>query len=492
MSHPPAEQPGPDMSLALPGRLQEAQQQAQRHRRFAPLLLPGQHHLHRHQRRGDPGLQAHRVRGGPGVLPAVQRLLLGARDPLHQQQPYRWHPVCRGEPKAGQSVAADVSFFTKPELDLGDKEGTFSFGMNISNIGAKMSYTETARQDFIPMNMRLGPAFTLDLDQYNSITFNLTSTSLLVPTPPIYKLDSAGAVEIYPTTGEFVIASGKDLNGVAQGIIQSFSDAPGNVRYDDNGNAIVEGRSASARRCGSSIWREASEYWYDQRFAFRAGYREHYTKGNRKYFTLVPVSATASSPWTQLPDRQHAAEPAGQYAALHAGLPLRRQAEEGGRTRARMTPFRIGYGYDVHRLVEGDLWLGGEGPRREGRPGPFDADVLLHAILRPRALPAGRYRHPLPRHGCRLEGRRQPRPAAPPREGDHLRRRLDRGQRGRHAGAGEAQDQAPRVRHARDHRRHPGHRPFRRGHQRPPPTKAWVCRPRGACAPMRVALLVRA
>ncbi|MCB0783538.1 MAG: PorV/PorQ family protein, partial [Flavobacteriales bacterium] len=165
---------------------------------------------------------------------------------------------------------------------------TFSFGMNISNIGAKMSYTETARQDFIPMNMRLGPAFTLDLDQYNSITFNLDINKLLVPTPPIYKLDSAGAVEIDPTTGEFVIASGKDPNvGVAQGIIQSFSDAPGNVRYDDNGNVIVEDGSRFREEMREFNLAGGFEYWYDQQFAFRAGYFwEHYTKGNRKYFTL--------------------------------------------------------------------------------------------------------------------------------------------------------------------------------------------------------------
>ena len=47
-----------------------------------------------------------------------------------------------------------------------------------------------------------------------------------------------------------------------------------------------------------------------------------------------------------------------------------------------MTPFRIGYGYDVHRLVEGrDLWLGGvKVPAEKGALGHSDADVLLHAI----------------------------------------------------------------------------------------------------------------
>lgn len=45
-------------------------------------------------------------------------------------------------------------------------------------------------------------------------------------------------------------------------------------------------------------------------------------------------------------------------------------------------PFRIGYGYDVHQLVEGrDLWLGGiHIDYRYGLLGHSDADVLLHAI----------------------------------------------------------------------------------------------------------------
>lgn len=47
-----------------------------------------------------------------------------------------------------------------------------------------------------------------------------------------------------------------------------------------------------------------------------------------------------------------------------------------------MTPFRIGYGYDVHRYAEGrPLMLGGvEVPSDRGLLGHSDADVLLHAI----------------------------------------------------------------------------------------------------------------
>ena len=47
-----------------------------------------------------------------------------------------------------------------------------------------------------------------------------------------------------------------------------------------------------------------------------------------------------------------------------------------------MTPFRIGHGYDVHRLVENRaLIIGGVTiPYEKGLDGHSDADVLLHAI----------------------------------------------------------------------------------------------------------------
>ena len=43
---------------------------------------------------------------------------------------------------------------------------------------------------------------------------------------------------------------------------------------------------------------------------------------------------------------------------------------------------RVGFGYDVHRLVEGrDLWLGGVKIAHDrGLDGHSDADVLIHAI----------------------------------------------------------------------------------------------------------------
>lgn len=191
--------------------------------------------------------------------------------------------------KAGQSVAADVSFYyQKPDITMGDKDGEFAFGLNISNIGAKMSYTETAAKDFIPINLRLGPRFTLDLDQYNSLSFHFDLNKLLVPTPPVYKLDENGAPILDPVTGNYEVASGRDPNvGVAAGMFGSFSDAPGNVSYDDDGNVLVEDGSRLREELREINLGGGFEYWYAEQFAFRTGYFwEHYTKGNRKYFTL--------------------------------------------------------------------------------------------------------------------------------------------------------------------------------------------------------------
>ena len=44
--------------------------------------------------------------------------------------------------------------------------------------------------------------------------------------------------------------------------------------------------------------------------------------------------------------------------------------------------FRIGYGYDVHRLAEGEtLWLGGVlVPHQKGTVAHSDGDVLIHAL----------------------------------------------------------------------------------------------------------------
>lgn len=175
------------------------------------------------------------------------------------------------ETKPGMALAADVSAYYERELEWNRTPATFAAGINISNIGNKISYTEEINADFIPINLRIGPRLTLDLDEFNQFSFMVDLNKLLVPTPPIYLRDSIGRVVI-DDSGDFVIDRGRDPNrSVVGGMFGSFTDAPGGLREELNEITYSVGM----------------EYWYDQQFAIRAGYfHEHQTKGNRKYFTL--------------------------------------------------------------------------------------------------------------------------------------------------------------------------------------------------------------
>lgn len=164
--------------------------------------------------------------------------------------------------KPGTSVAADVAVYYEKEVELFNSDAVFAWGINISNIGAKISYSDdNLTKDFIPTNLRLGPSLTFDLDDYNRLTFLFDLNKLLVPTPPIYKTDGSGEIE-----------KGMDPEvSVPVGMLQSFYDAPGGFSEELNEVNI-----------GGGV-----EYWYDKQFALRGGYfHEHSTKGGRKYFTL--------------------------------------------------------------------------------------------------------------------------------------------------------------------------------------------------------------
>jgi hypothetical protein len=175
------------------------------------------------------------------------------------------------ESKAGNSVAADVSmYYRNPGIQIQDKTMDFSFGLNIRNIGSKISYT-TVKKNFIPTTLKMGTAFNFHLDEYNSLMFTTDLNKLLVPTPPAYKVDSIGD-PVTDDNGDRIILSGMDPQvSVPQGMLQSFYDAPGGIKEELHEIKYSVGL----------------EYWYQDVFAVRTGYfHEHQTKGNRKYFTV--------------------------------------------------------------------------------------------------------------------------------------------------------------------------------------------------------------
>lgn len=170
------------------------------------------------------------------------------------------------ETTAGTSIAADVAIYYEKDVDLGSTDSRVSWGINISNIGNKISYSKTAiRKDFIPTNLRFGGGLEMFLDDYNSLTFLLDVNKLLVPTPPVYDTT-------FDNAGNRNIKDGLDPNvGVVKGIIQSWYDAPG-------------GFSEEMREFNFGI---GMEYWYAKQFSVRGGFfYEDKTKGNRKFATV--------------------------------------------------------------------------------------------------------------------------------------------------------------------------------------------------------------
>ncbi len=158
----------------------------------------------------------------------------------------------------GISFAADISGYYHKDVTMFSKDGEMAFGLNFSNIGSKMSYSDGQTSDFIPMNMRIGGSGTIELDEFNKLSLAIDFNKLLVPTPPVYNND-----------GEIIDGKDPDVS-VPIAIFQSFYDAP-------------DGFKEEIREITSSI---GLEYWYNNQFALRAGYfHENASKGNRKYFT---------------------------------------------------------------------------------------------------------------------------------------------------------------------------------------------------------------
>jgi hypothetical protein len=165
--------------------------------------------------------------------------------------------------KPGISGAADISMYYRTPLKAGDRKGNLAIGAAITNLGTKVTYTNSVNRDFIPSNLGLGVAYEMEFDEFNSLTFIADANKLLVPSPC---LGENGECD---EDGDGIIDTRQ--KGLFEGVFGSFSDAP-------------NGFSEEMREISGSF---GLEYWYDKQFAVRAGYyAEHYTKGNRKFLTV--------------------------------------------------------------------------------------------------------------------------------------------------------------------------------------------------------------
>lgn len=165
----------------------------------------------------------------------------------------------------GSAFAADIACYYNNYINIGARECQLGIGLNISNIGSKISFGGSEDSEFIPTNMRLGFALMVPIDEFNRFTIAADANKLLVPTYP--KLEDGESSEAYD---QRVQKEYYDVSSIS-GIFKSFGDAPGGFKEE----------------LQEINWSVGAEYVYNDKFTLRAGYHhESENKGNRKYFTV--------------------------------------------------------------------------------------------------------------------------------------------------------------------------------------------------------------
>ena len=165
----------------------------------------------------------------------------------------------------GSAFGADIALYYQNYIMIGQRECQLGLGLNISNIGSKITFGGDDNSEFIPTNMRLGASLMVPIDEYNRFTIAADANKLLVPTYPL-KEDNESEVDYERRVQKDYY----DISSIS-GIFKSFGDAPGGFKEE-----LQEIR-----------WSVGAEYVYNDKFSLRAGYHhESENKGNRKYFTF--------------------------------------------------------------------------------------------------------------------------------------------------------------------------------------------------------------
>lgn len=150
------------------------------------------------------------------------------------------------ESRPGKSAAADLGLYYVKPMD--SRNAKLTLAAAVSNLGAKISYADGGNKDFLPTNLRLGAAYNKEFNPLNRITFAVDINKLMVPSP---SPDSRN-------------------KPMLSGVFGSFTDASGGISEEIHELIISLG----------------TEYWFNDIFAFRAGYfNEAKDKGYRKYLT---------------------------------------------------------------------------------------------------------------------------------------------------------------------------------------------------------------
>ena len=131
----------------------------------------------------DQGNPLQTVRPNEFELSFAYARKLGKEFSLVFSPKYIYSNLGQGAVAGGQIMqpahgfAADLSFTYRKPLVIAEKDAIITAGLAISNLGTKISYTQSANRDYIPANIGLGASFEYNFDEHNSLTLALISTS---------------------------------------------------------------------------------------------------------------------------------------------------------------------------------------------------------------------------------------------------------------------------------------------------------------------------
>lgn len=165
----------------------------------------------------------------------------------------------------GSSIGLDLAglYKTDPFL-VANRQASFNFGFNLSNLGPGIQYTDNAQKDPLPTVFRAGWAYTMDIDGngINTITLSNDISKIMA------RNEQVGDD---PDNPEF------ESMGVFEALFNSWGSYE---RF--NGTETVSVSLAQQLMYGFGL-----EYWYNDLFALRTGYYyEHPENGNREFITL--------------------------------------------------------------------------------------------------------------------------------------------------------------------------------------------------------------
>ena len=167
--------------------------------------------------------------------------------------------------KPASAFAADLAMYYQNYINIGSRECQLGLGVNISNIGSKISYYGDDRSQFLPANLRIGASLLIPVDEYNRFAISADANKLLVPTVPA-QMEGESSADYQAR----IIEEYSNVSAIS-GIFKSFSDAPGGLKEE----------------LQEIQWSVGAEYVYHDQFSIRGGYHhESANKGNRKYFTV--------------------------------------------------------------------------------------------------------------------------------------------------------------------------------------------------------------